>query len=80
MGKLPDLFFRQIGTANVNQRALKLFPLVYLLLSVLPRGLIIISLFQAITFYKLALLGAVLAFSVYAGIIRRKTLDRITEI
>ena len=77
MGKLPDLFFKQAGTANVNQRALKLFPLVYLHLSALPIALLLVSLFQGITVYALVLLAATLAFSVYTGIIRRKTLFRI---
>jgi len=77
IGKLPDLFFKQAGTANVNQRALKLFPLVYLLLSALPIALLLVSLFQGITVYALVLLAATLAFSVYTGIIRRKTLFRI---
>jgi len=70
IGKLPELFFRQAGTANVNRRALKLFPFVYLLLSALPVTLIVISFFQEIAVYKVALLAAVLAFSLYTGIIR----------
>lgn len=74
IGKLPELFFRQAGTANVNRRALKLFLLVYLLLSALPITLIVISFFQEVVLYKVVLLAAVLAFSVYSGIIRRQTL------
>jgi hypothetical protein len=74
MGKLPELFFRKGGTANVNRRALKLFPFVYLLLSALPAALLIVSLFQGMSLYKVALLAAVLAFSVYTGAVRRKTL------
>jgi hypothetical protein len=74
MGKLPGLFFRQAGTANVNRRALKLFPMVYLLLSALPMKLIIISFFQKVALYNAVLLAAVLGFSVYSGIIRRQTL------
>jgi hypothetical protein len=74
MGKLPDLFFRQAGTANVNRRALRLFPFIYLLLSVLPILLIVVSFFQGITMFKFALLIAVIAFSVYTGIVRGKTL------
>jgi hypothetical protein len=77
IGKLPELFFRQAGTANVNRRALKLFPLVYLLLSALPIALILISLLQEIAVYKFVLLIAVLAFSVCTGIIRRRTLLNI---
>ena len=74
IGKLPELFFRQAGTANVNRRALKLFPFVYLLLSVLPLVLIIISFFQGISVYNAALFASVLAFSAYTGIIRRHTI------
>jgi hypothetical protein len=74
IGKLPELFFRQAGTANVNQKALKLFPFVYLLLSALPITLTAISFFQEISVYKVALLVAVLAFSAYTGAIRRRTL------
>jgi len=74
IGKLPELFFRQAGTANVNRRALKLFPFVYLLLSALPVTLIVISFFQEIAVYKVALLAAVLAFSLYTGIIRWQAL------
>ena len=74
MGKLPELFFRQAGTANVNRRALRLFPFTYLLLSVLPTTLIVLSFFQGVTTYKIVLLATILAFSVYTGIVRRQTL------
>lgn len=74
MGKLPELFFRKEGTANVNRKALKLFPIVYLLLSALPITLIAISFLQEATVYKVVLLGSILAFSLYTGITRRKIL------
>jgi hypothetical protein len=74
MGKLPEFFFRQTGTANVNARALKLFPIVYTMLSALPTTLIAISLFQETSVYKVVLLAAILAFSIYTGITRRQTL------
>ena len=74
MGKLPELFFRKAGTSNVNRRALGLFPFVYLQLSVLPIVLVAVSFIQGPTAYKVVLLASVLAFSVYTGIIRRKTL------
>ena len=74
MGKLPELFFRQAGTANVNRRALRLFPFAYLLLSALPLTLIVISFFQETAVYQVVLLASVLAFSVYTGITRRQTL------
>ena len=74
IGKLPELFFRQAGTANVNRRALKLFPFAYLLLSALPVTLIFISFFHEIAVLNVALLAAVLAFSIYTGVIRRQIL------
>jgi hypothetical protein len=74
IGKLPELFFKKAGTANVNRRALKLFPFTYLLLSALPIALIVISLFQETAVYKVVLLASVLAFSVYTGTIRRRVL------
>jgi hypothetical protein len=76
MGKLPELFFKKAGTANVNGRALQLFPLTFLLLSALPMTLVVISLFQEIVVYKVALLAAIFVFSVYTGITRRQTLFR----
>jgi hypothetical protein len=74
MGKLPDLFFKQGGTANVNQRALKLFPFVYALLTVVPVVLVVFSVVEEFVVFKLALLAGLLAFSVYVGVARRKTL------
>jgi hypothetical protein len=74
MGKLPELFFSPKTVTNVNRRALRLFPLAYLLLSVLPLILAVVSLLQETTIFKVALFGSVLAFSIYTGIIRRKTL------
>ncbi len=77
MGKLPELFFTKAGTANVNRRALRLFPFVYLLLSALPLALIGVSLIQEIAVYKLVLLALVLVFSVYSGVIRWQTITSI---
>jgi hypothetical protein len=79
MGKLPELFFRETGTENVNRRALKLFPLVYLLLSVLPITLISISFFQEMAIYKAVLLSSVVTFSKYSGVIRRQTLAKMLK-
>jgi hypothetical protein len=78
MGKLPDLFFKPVGTANVNRRALKLFPIVYLLLSAVPISLTLLSLIQEVLIYKIVLLAAILGFSVYTGLIRRKNLIRLS--
>ena len=74
MGKLPDLFFKREGTFNVNRRALRLFPFVYLLLTALPIALIAVSLFMQVTVFETVLLAGVLAFSVYSGVARRETL------
>jgi hypothetical protein len=74
MGKLPDLFFRRGGTANVNRRALRFFSVTYLLLSVLPAALMVVSLIQEVAIYKVALLAAILVFSVYTGVVRHQTL------
>jgi hypothetical protein len=79
MGKLPELFFRKAGTENVNRRALKLFPLVYLLLSVLPITIISISFFQEMAIYKAVLLASVVTFSIYSGVIRRQTLAKMLK-
>ncbi len=74
MGKLPELFFKQNGTANVNRKALRLFPLVFVLLSLVPIALLVFSLIQELSTYKIGLLIAVLTFSIYNGIIIRKNL------
>ncbi len=74
MGKLPDLFFRRAGTANVNRRALRLFPFTYLLLGALPIVLTVVSLTQDVTIYKTVLLAVLVVFSVYTGVVRGQTL------
>jgi hypothetical protein len=74
MGKLPYLFFRRNGTANVSAKALKLFPWTFVLLSAVPVALIVVSIFQEVTVFRMALLVAVLAFSIYSGNMSRKAL------
>ncbi len=74
MGKLPEFFFKREGTANVNQKAQRLFPFVFVLLSLVPLVLVAFSVIQEFLFYKTVLLAAILAFSLYTGIVRRKTL------
>jgi len=74
MGKLPELFFKQGGTANVNRSALKLFPFVYVLLSIFPIFLVAFSMVQEMRVYKVALLATLLMFSLYTGAVRRKNL------
>lgn len=76
MGKLPSLFFKRERTTNVNVKALKLFPWAFLLMSAVPTALIVVSFFQEVTTFRVALLCAVLAFSVYSGIAKRETLAK----
>jgi hypothetical protein len=76
MGKLPELFFRQKGTSNVNRKALRLFPVVFIMLSLVPVFLIVFSVFQEFTIYKIILLAATLTFTIYTGFVRRKILAR----
>ena len=74
MGKLPELFFKKGGTANVNRRALKLFRVVYLMLALVPVVALAGSVIQELLLYKVALLAVAIGFSVYTGTIRRATL------
>ena len=72
IGKLPDFFFKQEGTANVNRKAQRLFPLVFVLLSVVPLVLVGFSAIQELVFYRIVLFAAILAFSVFNGIVSEK--------
>jgi hypothetical protein len=74
MGKLPEFFFKIDGTANVNQKAKKIFRIVFVLLSFVPMALIVFSIIEDLLLYKTILLAATLVFSLYNGIVRRKTL------
>ena len=74
MGKLPEFFFKQKGTANVNRKAQRLFPFVYALLSLVPVLVVGFSIYQEPVAYKVVLLSAILAFSLYVGLIRHKIL------
>ncbi len=74
MGKLPEFFFKPDGTANVNRKAQRIFLLVFVLLSFVPLAMTAISLIQEPVFFKVAVLTAILGFSIYSGFIRRKIL------
>jgi hypothetical protein len=74
IGKLPELFFRKAGTANVNKKAMELFPFVYLLLSLVPIVLYVVSVMQTITVLKILTFAILLLISSYSGVIRRKNL------
>ena len=74
MGKLPELFFAKTGTANVNKKAMNLFPFVYLLLSLVPLVFYFISILQAMTALKILAFAMLLSISLYSGAIRRKSI------
>jgi hypothetical protein len=74
MGKLPELFFAKAGTANVNKKAMRLFPFIYLLMSLFPIVLSIISILQSLTAFKIVVLAGLLVFSLFTGIVRRNNL------
>ena len=74
IGKLPEFFFKTEGTANVNRRAQRIFSIVFVLLSVLPLVLVVFSMVNGLTAYNTLLLVAILVFSLYTGIVRRRTL------
>ena len=74
IGKLPELFFRKAGTANVNKKAMKLFPFVFLLLSLVPIILFVVSIIQTMTVLKILTLALLLSFSIYSGAIRKKAI------
>ena len=77
IGKLPELFFAKAGTANVNKKAMNLFPFVYLLLSLVPLVFYIVSIIQAITALKIIALALLLSISLYSGAIRRKSIVKL---
>ena len=74
IGKLPELFFARAGTANVNKKAMNLFPFVYLLLSLVPLVFYVASVIQAMTVVKIMALAMLVTISLYSGTIRRKAI------
>jgi hypothetical protein len=76
MGKLPDFFFTKttIENLNINRKALKLFPFVYILLGVIPISLTVVTILQYYNIYSIVVLAALTAFSVLTGTLRRKML------
>ena len=76
MGKLPDLFFTKetIENLNINKKGVKLFPFVYLCLSVVPIIFSAVSIFLHYTIFSAMILIVLIGFSVFTGIVRRKML------
>ncbi len=75
IGKLSEFFFKTEGTENVNRRAQKIFLPVLILLSIVPVALVAFSIVQEVLVYKIVLVAAITAFSLYSGAVRRKTLQ-----
>jgi hypothetical protein len=76
IGKMFDVFFTKRGKENVNRKALKLFPFVYVLISVVPIVLVLIAIAEQFTVLKLALLVGLLVFSTVSGLgVARRTLQ-----
>lgn len=76
MGKLPYLFYTKtsIEDLNINRKALKLFPYVFLLLSVVPIAITAFSIVQSFSVYSVVLLAVLAALSILTGSLRRKLL------
>ena len=76
MGKLPYLFYTKtsIEDLNINRKALKLFPYVYLLLSVVPIAITAVFIVQSFSVYSAVLLAVLVALAVLTGSLRRKLL------
>jgi hypothetical protein len=76
MGKLPDLFFTKttLENLNINRKAVKLFPFVYLCLSVVPIVFTAVSMLMHYSIYSVMILIVLIGFSVFTGVIRRKML------
>jgi hypothetical protein len=76
IGKLPELFFTKtaVENLNMNRKALRLFPFVYLVLVVVPLAITAVSIVQHIVIYNLLLFVPLVAFSVLTGTFRRKIL------
>lgn len=68
-GKLFDVFFSKNGNENLNRKARRLFPFVYLFLTVIPISFILISLLESLSIFKGVLLIALVTFSVVSGIV-----------
>ena len=76
MGKLPELFFKRGGTRNVNRKALKLFPFVFVLLSLVPIAFLVLTLLlHGWVLLEGFLFVVLFGYSIYTGFVRQKTLS-----
>ena len=72
-GKLSALMFKKGKIEDFNKSiGLKIAPLTYGILMIIPAVLIIISIIQMFIIYKLGVLIFLLLISFYSGVIRRK--------
>lgn len=75
-GKLPDLFFYKNGTENVDIMGLRMFPFVYILMSLLPAIMVVISILAQFSVLKIIILILLIIFSLFSGIVRRELFYR----
>jgi len=71
-GKLPELFFFEDGTENVDVKGLKMFPYIFVLISLIPIAFLIFSIFNHYTTIKLVVLVLLFGFSIFSGLVRRE--------
>ena len=72
-GKLSALFFKEGEMERFSQSiGVKLAPLTYGLLSLIPLVLIVIAIVQEFTIFKIVVLAILLLVSVYSGFLSRK--------
>jgi len=72
-GKLSAVFFKQGNIENfATSIGVKLAPMTYGLLSLIPLVLVIVALIQAVTVAKIVVLVLLLLMSVYSGFISRQ--------
>jgi hypothetical protein len=67
-GKLFDVFFTKRGNENLNKKARRLFPFVYLIITIVPIAFITLSIIGSISVFKEFLLLMLLIFSAISGI------------
>jgi hypothetical protein len=75
-GKLPELFFSKTGTENVDATGLRMFPYIYGVMTFVPTILLIVSLLNQFTLFKIIVLILLIGFSVFSGAVRKKLLLR----
>ena len=78
-GKLPELFFFKNGTENVDLLGLRIFPYVFIIMSLVPVILAIISIINQFTVFKVIILLLLLLLSLKSGIARKSLFSKMNE-